>query len=129
MEIYDVNGNRIEGEPDLEKGWLRNATRTVHHEAVAGVPEQGHYETVAEYPNGGRDVEWIVDVPGVEAQDAYDEEVLIQVYELYEPDMDEQPGPDEPTPREQLEQRIAQLEETNTMLTECLMEMSEIVYG
>ena len=26
-------------------------------------------------------------------------------------------------------ERIAQLEEQNTMLTECLLEMSEIVYG
>ena len=128
MEIYDVNGNRIEGEPDLSRGWLRNATKVVHHDAVEGVPEQGHYETIAEYPNGGKDVEWIVDVPGIEARPAWDEEVLIQIYELYDPEMEEHTEPDGPSVREQLEQRIAQLEETNAMLTECLMEMSEIVY-
>ena len=30
-----------------------------------------HYETVAEYPNGGRDVRKVIDVPGVPAQAAW----------------------------------------------------------
>ena len=73
MKIVDENGIEIES-PDLEKGYLKNDSLFVmHHEEIKAVEEQGHYETVAEYPNGGKDVEWIVDVPGVEAKEAWDE--------------------------------------------------------
>lgn len=59
---------------DKTKGYLIEDRRLVkHHEAVEAVPEEGHYETLAKYPNGGKDVEWVVDKPGVKAQDAWDE--------------------------------------------------------
>ena len=82
MKIIDSNGNLIEA-PDLTKGYLKQETQTIHHDAVAGVEEVSHYETIAEYPNGGKDVRKMVDVPGVEAQEAYDEEVEVQRYVLY----------------------------------------------
>lgn len=85
MKIIDINGNPMEN-PDLSLGWLEDKTRTVHHDAVEGVEEQHHYETLAEYPNGGRDVVIVVDVPGVEAKDAWDEEEQVQVYHLYTAD-------------------------------------------
>lgn len=83
MEIYNENGVLLTEEPDLTRGYLLDSTRTVHHEAVIGVPEEGHWHTIAEYPNGGKDVEWVVDVPGVKAQEAYDEEIKIQIYTAY----------------------------------------------
>lgn len=82
MKIIDINGNPMEN-PDLTLGWLEDKTRTIHHDAVAGVEEVSHYVTIAEYPNGGKDVEKVVDVPGVEAKDAWDEEEQVQVYHLY----------------------------------------------
>lgn len=82
MKIIDINGNPMET-PDLSLGWLENKTQTIHHDAVAGVEEVSHYETLAEYPNGGKDVQKVVDVPGVEAKDAWDEEEQVQVYHLY----------------------------------------------
>ena len=82
MKIIDIDGNQIEN-PDLSLGWLEDKTQTIHHDAVAGVEEVSHYETIAEYPNGGKDVRKVVDVPGVAAQDAYDEEVEVQRYVLY----------------------------------------------
>lgn len=82
MKIIDSNGVEIEN-PDLTKGYLKPETQTVHHDAVAGVEEVSHYETIAEYPNGGKDVRKVADVPGVAAQDAYDEEVEVQRYVLY----------------------------------------------
>lgn len=82
MKIIDINGNPMES-PDLSLGWLEDKTRTIHHDAVAGVEEVSHYETIAEYPNGGKDVQKVVDVPGVEAKDAWDEEEQVQVYHLY----------------------------------------------
>lgn len=82
MEICNENMERIEN-PDLTLGYLRPGTRTVHHDAVEGVTEVWHYETVAEYPNGGKDIRKVVDVPGVKAQAAWDEEIPIQIYVPY----------------------------------------------
>lgn len=82
LEIYNENMERIEN-PDMALGYLKPGTRTEHHDAVEGVTEVWHYETVAEYPNGGKDIRRVVDVPGVEAQAAWDEEVPIQIYALY----------------------------------------------
>lgn len=73
MKIFDENGVEIES-PDLEKGYLKNDSLFImHHEAVDAVEEVGHFEVIAEYPNGGKDVEWVVEVPGVTAQEAWDE--------------------------------------------------------
>lgn len=82
MKTIDINDNPIET-PDLTLGYLKLETHTIHHDAVAGVEEVSHYETLAEYPNGGKDVKKVVDVPGVEAKDAWDEEEQVQVYHLY----------------------------------------------
>lgn len=82
MRIYDESMEPI-GFPDLSMGWLENSTFTVHHEAVEGVKEEFHYETIREYPNGGKDVRKVIDVPGVTAQAAWDEEIQIQIYHPY----------------------------------------------
>lgn len=94
MKIIDTNGNPMES-PDLALGWLEDKTHTIHHDAVAGVEEVSHYETET-LPDGtpaiyydadgrekGRDVRKVVDVLGVEAKDAWDEEEQVQVYHLY----------------------------------------------
>ena len=82
MKIIDSNGVEI-ASPDLTLGYLKQETQIIHHDAVAGVEEVSHYETIAEYPNGGKDVRKVVDVPGVAAKEAYDEEVEVQRYVLY----------------------------------------------
>lgn len=82
MKIIDENGLPVES-PDLTKGYLKQETQTIHHDAVEAVEEVSHYETIAEYPNGGKDIRKVVDVPGVAAQEAYDEEVDVQRYVLY----------------------------------------------
>ena len=75
MKIIDENGAAIEN-PDLTLGYLVDDTEPVEHPAVEGVEEVSHYETVAEYPNGGKDVQRVVDVPGVPAQAAWTEQVI-----------------------------------------------------
>ena len=82
IEIYNKAMERIEN-PDLTLGYLKSDTRMEHHNAVKGVTEVWHYETVAEYPNGGKDIRKVVDVPGVAAQAAWDEEIPIQIYVPY----------------------------------------------
>ena len=71
MDMYDEQGNPVT-DYDPAKGRLEMQKRIHHHEAVEAVEEQGHWETVAEYPEtGGKDVQWVVDVPGVEAREAW----------------------------------------------------------
>lgn len=85
MRIFDQDGNELlREEIDFEKGYLVDDQIFIeHHEAIEAVEEEGHWETVAEYENGGKDVDWVVDVPAVEAKDAWDEYEDIQVYILY----------------------------------------------
>ncbi|MGR5627279.1 hypothetical protein, partial [Thomasclavelia ramosa] len=54
-----------------------------HHEAVEEIKEQWHYETIAEYPNGGKDVSKVIDVPYQAPQEAFDEYEDIYVYIPY----------------------------------------------
>ena len=82
MKIIDENGAVVEN-PDLTLGYLVGGTEPVEHPAVEGVEEQWHWETVTEYPNGGRDVQKIVDRPGVTAQEEWVEQVTIQRYIRY----------------------------------------------
>lgn len=77
MRIIDQNGNEISAH-DPTKGYLVETEIVIkHHEAVEGVEEQGHYEVIAEYENGGKDVAWIVDIPAVEAKESYDEKETV----------------------------------------------------
>ena len=94
MKIIDSNGAEI-ATTDLTKGYIKPETQTVHHDAVAGVEEVSHYETET-LPDGtpavyydadgrekGRDVRKVVDVPGVDPQPAWDEEVPVMRYIRY----------------------------------------------
>lgn len=81
MTIIDEHDNPIDN-PDLTLGWLKNDPEVIHHEAVEAVEPVTHYEYKT-YPNGGRDRITVVDVPGVEAKDAWDETIERQRYILY----------------------------------------------
>ena len=82
MKIIDENGAVVES-PDLTLGYLTTSTEEITHPAVEGVEEQWHWETVTEYPNGGKDVQKAIDVPGVPAQAAGTEQVPVQRYIRY----------------------------------------------
>lgn len=116
-EIYNEIMERIEN-PDLTLGYLRPGTRTEHHEAVEGVTEVWHYETIAEYPNGGKDVRKVIDVPGVEAQAEWDEEIPIQIYVPYTQEELDRMEAERNKPA--MEDRLIALEEENIQLKEAL---------
>ena len=82
MKIIDETGAVVEN-PDLTLGYLIAAAEEVTHPAVEGVEEQWHWGTVTEYPNGGKDVQKIIDRPGVQAQEEWVEKVPIQKYIRY----------------------------------------------
>ena len=85
MRILDENNIELtEEQINLELGYLKpESIISIHHEAIEEIKEVGHYEVIAEYPNGGKDVVWIIDVPGTEAKEAWDEYEDIQRYILY----------------------------------------------
>jgi hypothetical protein len=82
MKILDQQGNEVLN-PDLTKGHLKSDKLTIHHDAVAAVAEQSHIEVIKEYSNGGKDVEKVIDVPGVLGCDAYDTYEDIERYIPY----------------------------------------------
>lgn len=137
MKILDETGAVVEN-PDLTLGYLVDDTEPMEHPAVEGVEEVSHYETVAEYPNGGRDVRKVIDVPGVPARPAWVEQLPVKRYIRY---TDEELTAQEEErkkaeAREKLPETVAALQEDNktlkeenAMLKQCLMEMSEIVYA
>lgn len=122
-EIYNEQMERIEN-PELTLGYLRPGTRTEHHEAVEGVTEVWHYETVAEYPNGGKDIRKVVDVPGVEAKAAWDEEVPIQIYVPYTQEELNRMEAERSKPTQ--EERITQLETTTD---DIILMMADLIGG
>lgn len=123
MDMYDEQGNPVT-DYDPAKGRLEMQKRIHHHEAVEAVEEQGHWETVAEYPEtGGKDVQWVVDAPGVEAREAWDEE---ETYWLYIPYTEEELAQmeadrNQPTP----EKRVKELEEALELLLSGATEVTE----
>ena len=85
MIVYDELGNALDAEAlDYAKGYLAVRKRIHHHPAVEAAAETGHMETLGEYPaTGGRDVRWVVDTPGADAQEAWDEEEMYTEYVRY----------------------------------------------
>ena len=83
MKVYNQEKTQILEEYDITKGKLVKDTITIKHPEVKAVEEKGHYETVAEYENGGKDVKWVVEVAGVEYQPAREETKEIYVYAPY----------------------------------------------
>ena len=84
MRVFNETKTKELKEYDLNKGYLKGDKLFIaHHEAVEAVDGQGHYETVAEYANGGKDVEWVWDIEPIEAVQEYDEYEDIQVYVQY----------------------------------------------
>lgn len=73
MRTIDQDGREIVA-PDLEAGHLvPERILVAHHDSIEAVEEVSHYEVIAEYEGGGKDVQRVVDIPGIAAQDAWDE--------------------------------------------------------
>lgn len=150
MRILDENNIEITA-PDYELGYAEpEVIVTAHHDAVEAVEEQWHYEVVREYPNGGKDVARVVDVPGVQAREAWDEaeEILrwhpYSAEELERREQERQAAAEAEAEAERLAQEAAAalerenarlraqvdaLMETQQFLEDCLAEMAEIVYA
>lgn len=114
MRILDLNGMELNA-PDMSLGYLtEDKILIAHHEAVDAVPEQWHYETAAVYENGGRDVKKVIDIPGVEAKDAWDEYDTVQRYIPYTDE--ELEAMNAPSPQDDMDAMLVDHELRLTML-------------
>lgn len=146
MKIIDENGAVLTTEPDLEAGYLVEDVEVIHHDAVEGTAPQWHRET-AKLPDGtpaiyyrdgveiGRDTVKVIDVPGVEPQPAWDEEVPVMRYirytaeELAQRKKEQQEAQQRQDALDKLPETLEALKNENEMLKQCLLEMSETVYA
>jgi len=144
MKIIDETGIVLTTEPDLEAGYLVEDVEVTHHDAVEGTAPQWHRET-AKLPDGspaiyyrdgkeiGRDMVKVIDVPGVDPQPAWDEEVPVMRYirytaeELAQREADKKAAEDakaeadrKKAEQDALPQRVADLEAENAQLKEQL---------
>ena len=144
MKIINETGLVLTTEPDLEAGYLVEDVEVVHHDAVEGAAPQWHRET-AKLPDGspaiyyrdgkeiGRDMVKVIDVPGVDPQPAWDEEVPVMRYirytaeELAQREADKKAAEDakaeadrKKAEQDALPQRVADLEAENAQLKEQL---------
>ena len=120
MRILDIDGKELKS-PDLSLGYLTEEKILIaHHEAVEAVEEQWHYETTAVYPNGGKDIAKVIDVPGVEAREAWDEFETVQRYIPYtDEELEERNRPT-------LESRVETLETTTD---DMILLMADLIGG
>ena len=83
MRIFNEDKTQELFEYDLTKGYLKDDELVTHIPEQQEVQEQFHYETIKTYPNGGKDVEKVIDIEGVPYIAEHDETENIQVYILY----------------------------------------------
>ena len=146
MRILDINGIEI-SDPDYEAGYtVEEVVVTAHHDAAEAVEERWHYEVVAEYPNGSREMAKVVDVPGSPAQDAWDEteeilrwipysaeELAQRQAERLAREAEERAAAEDAAALERenarLRAQVSALMDAQQFLEDCLAEMAEIVYA
>ena len=127
MKILDETGAVVEN-PDLTLGYLTDDTEEITHPAVEGVEEQWHWETVTEYPSGGRDVQKVVDRHGVQAQEKWVEKVPIQKYVRYTAEelAAQEEARKKAEAREKLPERVDALETAND---DIILMMADLIGG
>lgn len=71
MRIFNEDKTIEINNIDETKGYLKADKILLKH--IDKVEEQGHYETIKEYENGGKDIAYVIDKPAVEEQDIYED--------------------------------------------------------
>lgn len=127
MKIIDETGAIMEN-PDLTLGYLTDDTQPLEHPAQEAVAEVAHYETVAEYPGGGKDVQRVVDVPGVPARPAWTEQLPIKRYIRYTAEelAAQEEARKKAEAREKLPERVDALETAND---DIILMMADLIGG
>lgn len=82
MRIFNEDKTIELNNIDETKGYLKDDKILLKH--IDKVEEQGHYETIKEYANGGKDIAYVIDKPAVEEQDIYEDIKVFIPYTKYE---------------------------------------------
>lgn len=113
MTVFDENDNPIPSfDPSLGR-LIPDRLFVAHHPAVKPVEEVYHYEVIARYPNGGKDIVKVIDTPGVPLSEAWDEYEDILRFIPYTP---EEFAEIEADRKPSLEDQIAELKEALDLL-------------
>ena len=83
MRIFNENKTIELTEYDESKGYLKEDFIETETPMQKAVEEKWHYEVVAEYPNGGKDVKKVIDVEGKPFVEAHTEREEIMIYIPY----------------------------------------------
>lgn len=84
MRIFDETKTIELTEYDETRGYIKpDKLFIAHHPATEEVEEVGHYVTVKVFPNGGKEVKWVVDKPAAAACEEHDEYEDILVFIPY----------------------------------------------
>lgn len=111
MKIYNENMELLSNY-NMREGWLEQKTKTTIIPAVAEVKEKGHYREIRSYANGGKDLEWVIDVEGVKGMPEREE---VEEYYIFHPYTEEEREQhNKPTS----EERLKMLEEALEALLE-----------
>lgn len=86
MKVYNQDKSQILTDYDLEKGHLEQDTIITVIPEQKAINEVSHYEVIAEYPNGGKDVKKVIDIQGQDYVPEHTEVEQIQVYIPYTAD-------------------------------------------
>lgn len=86
MRIFNEDKTIELTEYDLEKGYLKEDVIETNIPEQEEVVEEWHYEVIAEYPNGGKDVKTVIDVEGKPYIPAHTEREEILIYIPYTED-------------------------------------------
>lgn len=127
MKIIDETGAVITN-PDLTAGYLAADTEAVEHPAQDAVEELSHYETVAEYPNGGKDVRKVIDRAAVPAAPAWTEQLPIQRYIRYT--AEELAAQEEERKKQEAKDKLPErVDELETANDDIILMMADLIGG
>ena len=120
MRILDKNNNELTNVNEALGKLVDDKLLIATHDAIEAVEEQWHYEIIAEYPNGGKDVEKVIDVAGVEARAAWEEyEDILRYIEYSEEELAiKKEQENKPTQLDIIEAQVAY----TAMMTDTLLE-------
>lgn len=83
MRVFDETKTTELTEYDLSKGYLKADVLETEIPEQKAVEEVFHYKVIKEYPNGGKDVEKVIDVKGKPYIEARTEKEDIYIYIPY----------------------------------------------
>lgn len=128
MRILDEDGNELDSY-DESNGYVEEEEiNGTYHEAQEEVQEEFHWKVIKEYPNGGQDLEKVVDVPYIAPHEAYYEKETILRYHPYTEEQLKQIA-DEKAEIENKEAKLNSMFDSDLMFSDLVDAIATLSYG